>query len=63
MFVFVVGDKETTNVEMTEFFSETTEVKDKWWVGAIVLGVAGLAAVGYYLYMNGFNDLGSKSVF
>ena len=59
----LVGDKETTNVEMTEFFNETTIVKDRWWIGAIVLGVIGLAAIGYYLYMHGFNDLASMSAF
>lgn len=60
----LVGDKETTNTEMTEYYEETeTEAKSKWWVWAVVLGAIGLAAVGYYLYANGFNGLASQSVF
>jgi len=60
----LVGDKETTNTEMTEYYSEEeTETKSKWWVWAIVLAVAGIAAIGYYAYANGFNDLASKSLF
>jgi hypothetical protein len=47
----LVGDKETTNTEMTEYFSETTEQKSRWWIWAIVLGVSGIAAL--IIYMNG----------
>jgi nucleoid DNA-binding protein len=47
----LVGDKESTNTAMTEYYSETTEVKSRWWIWAIVLGVAGIAAL--VLYMNG----------
>ena len=27
----LVGDKETTNTLMTEYFNEETKVKDRWW--------------------------------
>jgi nucleoid DNA-binding protein len=62
----LVGDEETTNVKMNEYYSEAGEAtgsKGKWWVWAIVLGAAGLAAIGYYLYANGFNNLASKAAF
>lgn len=62
----LVGNEETTNVKMNEYYSEAEETKTpkgKWWVWAIVLGAAGLVAIGYYLYANGFNNLGSKSIF
>ena len=44
----LVGDKETTNTVMTDFFNETTVVKDRWWIWAIVLGVIGLLALLIY---------------
>ena len=60
----LVGDKETTNVEMNEYYSDETAVKkDRWWVWAIILGVVGIAAVAFYLYQHGFNDLASHSSF
>lgn len=62
----LVGDEETTNVKMNEYYSEseeTTTSKSKWWIWAIVSGAAGLAVIGYYLYTNGFNNLGNKSIF
>lgn len=46
----LVGDKESTNTAMTEYYNETTEVKSRWWIWAIVLGVAGIAAL--VVYMN-----------
>ena len=44
----LVGDKETTNVAMTEYFSEKPEVKDRWWIWAIALGLIGIGALAYY---------------
>lgn len=38
----LVGDRETTNMQMTEYFNETEEVKDRWWIWAIVLGALAL---------------------
>lgn len=60
----LVGDKETTNVQMNEYYSdEPVEAKDRWWIWAIVLAVVGIAVIGYYLYANGFNGLASQSLF
>jgi hypothetical protein len=35
----LVGDKETTNVVMTEYFSDAPAKKDRWWIGAIIIAV------------------------
>lgn len=44
----LVGDKETTNIEMTEYFNVEKEKKDLWWIWAIILAVAGLVFVLFY---------------
>jgi nucleoid DNA-binding protein len=60
----LVGDKETTNIEMNEYYSdEVVEAKYRWWIWAIVLGAVGIIAVAVYLLQHGFNTLGSKAVF
>lgn len=60
----LVGDKETTNVQMTEYYSdEVAEASNyKWWLWAAIAGAAGIAAIALYIYQNGVNDLSSKSV-
>jgi hypothetical protein len=47
----LVGDKETTNTVMAEYFNETIPIKNRWWIWAIVLGA--LALVLLLLYFNG----------
>lgn len=60
----LVGDKETTNFEMSEYFvEENKELKDNWWIWATVLGLVGAAIVGYYILENGFNLLGNTTAF
>ena len=54
----LVGDKETTNTLMTEYFNEETAVKDRWWIWAIVLGLIGLTILLIY-----FNDADSSAQF
>jgi hypothetical protein len=44
----LVGDRETTNTAMTEYYTETAVAKNYWWVWALVLAVAGLAALLFY---------------
>ena len=46
----LVGDKESTNTEMAEYFNETPVQKDPWWIWAIILGAIGIAAILAYLY-------------
>jgi hypothetical protein len=55
----LVGDKETTNTEMTELLNEDEPAKDKWWIWAIVLGAAALLALAIYLYQHGINAFGN----
>ena len=59
----LVGDKETTSTEMTEFFNETPHQKSRWWIWAAVLGLVGSGVVIYYLVQNGFNLLGNMADF
>lgn len=48
----LVGDKETTNTMMTEYFNDESPVaKSRWWIGAVVLGVIGLILL--FIYFNG----------
>ncbi len=56
----LVGDKETTNVEMTEYFSEETLPKDNWWIWALLLGAAGIGVIAYYFSQYGVNGLSSQ---
>ena len=56
--IMLVGDKETTNTQMTEYYSEETVIRDRWWIWAIVLGFIGIAAILIYL-----NDSNSNSLF
>ena len=54
----LVGDKETTNTAMTDYFNEEPVEKDRWWIWAIILGVIGLGAILIY-----FSDSNSSSLF
>ena len=42
-----VGEDEKTSVEMHEMLNREA-AKDRWWIGAIVLAVVGIAAILYY---------------
>ncbi len=44
----LVGDKESTNTAMTEYYSEEAVPKDRWWVWAIVLGALAIGIILYY---------------
>lgn len=63
----LVGDKETTNFEMSEYLVEEEikekEAEDNWWIWAIVLGLVGAGIIGYYILENGFNLLGNTHIF
>jgi hypothetical protein len=53
----LVGDKQTTNMAMAEFFNEEEISKtDKWWVWAVVLGAAGILASVFYFSKFGINN-------
>ena len=54
----LVGDKETTNTQMTEYYTEEPVKKDRWWIWAIILGTIGVLTILIYI-----NDSDSSSVF
>jgi hypothetical protein len=41
----MVGTTETTNHAMRELLEETTSVRDRWWIGAIILAAASIALI------------------
>jgi nucleoid DNA-binding protein len=49
----LVGDKESTNTEMTEYLAPKEVIKSRWWIWAIVLGAIGLVAL--LIYFSEFN--------
>ena len=53
----LVGDKETTNTMMTEYFNEVPVKKSRWWIWAVVLGLIALIVILLYL-----NDAGLLSM-
>ncbi|MEO6229728.1 MAG: hypothetical protein ABJB11_13555 [Ferruginibacter sp.] len=56
----LVGDQQTTNVQMTEFFTEKPIVKYNWKIMAIILGAVGVAVLAFYLSKYGFNAFGNS---
>jgi len=57
----LVGDQQTTNVQMTEYFREKAPLKDLWWLWAIVLGLIGMSVLIFYFYQHrggGFGNVG-----
>jgi len=53
-----VGDTETTNVAMAEYYSVSgTLRKATWWIWALLLALAGIAAIALYTQRAGYNNL------
>ena len=46
----LVGDKETTNTLMTEYFKEEPVKKDRWWIWAIVLAAVAIGVIIIYCF-------------
>jgi len=44
----LVGDKETTNTVMTEYYTEVPVKKNRWWIWSVVLGAIALLAILIY---------------
>jgi hypothetical protein len=51
----LVGDKETTTTEMTEYFADEPAATDKWWIWAIALGAIALAVIFFYYFVTNQN--------
>lgn len=60
----LVGDKETTNTQMAEYFSDDVpQKKNRWWVWMLLIAVTSIVALGVYFVQYGFNDLSSRASF
>ncbi len=55
----LVGDKETTNVVMTEYFTEEEPKKERWWIAAVIIAVLSIIIVVIYFSFNGGSSLGN----
>ncbi|MEO6722202.1 MAG: hypothetical protein ABIN67_17680 [Ferruginibacter sp.] len=55
----LVGDQQTTNFQMTEFFNEKPVLKSRWKIWALVLGAIAITVLTVYLYRHGSNSLGN----
>lgn len=54
----LVGDKETTNTIMTEYYSETPVPKSRWWIWAVILTAVAITAILIY-----FSNAAATSLF
>lgn len=52
----LVGDKETTTVQMAAYYNEEAPVKNYWWVWALVLFAVALTAVIVYYNQKGLSS-------
>ncbi len=55
----LVGDQQTTNVRMNEYFNEKPPLKERWWVWATILAAIGIGVLLFYFYHHGFKSLGN----
>ncbi|MBC7887181.1 MAG: hypothetical protein H7Z13_04785 [Ferruginibacter sp.] len=55
----LVGDQQTTNMEMSNYFMEKQPLKDQWRIWAILLAAIGIGALLFYFYQHGFNGFGN----
>jgi hypothetical protein len=59
----LVGDKETTNTLMTEYFSEEVHVKkNRWWIWAIILCLVALIIILLYLNNAGLLSMAGNAM-
>lgn len=56
----LVGERERTSVEMTELLSQTETKKSKWWIAALIAGVALLAVV-FWIFSKNEWDVSATS--
>ena len=53
----LVGDRETTNVEMTEYYTEEIHrEKMTWWLYALIIAAIALIIIFFNYYKNGANS-------
>lgn len=56
----LVGDQQTTNVQMSEYFTEKPTLKNNWKIVALILGTLGILALAFYLSKFGMNGLANS---
>ena len=63
--VMLVGDQETTNAKMTEYYSgENPSTSKKWWIWALIILVASVALIAiHYFNWPGANVFGNHQPF
>lgn len=49
----IVGDREVTNVEMSDYLQESARKKNKWWIYAAIIAAAALIAIFIHFYTTG----------
>ena len=58
----LVGDKETTSMEMSGYLNENAEKERKsWWIYAAIIAALALIILFYHFYKNGFNTSSTGS--
>jgi hypothetical protein len=60
----LVGDTQTTNTEMTEYYSDELIAvhKNRWWIWAIVLGAIALVALLFYINNPGHSSTWGNAI-
>jgi hypothetical protein len=49
----IVGDKETTTMEMTGYLQEVRKKKASWWIYALIIAAIALVAIFFHYFING----------
>ncbi|MBA4168672.1 MAG: hypothetical protein H0X41_14195, partial [Chitinophagaceae bacterium] len=49
----IVGDKETTTVEMTDYLHEVHKEKTSWWIYALIVAAIAVVAIFFHYFRNG----------
>lgn len=55
----LVGDQETTNVEMAEYYTAKAPSRNRWWLWAILLAAIGIGMIAVYFsnHSGGFGNM------
>ncbi len=51
----LVGDKETTNVEMTAYYAEETPARQRWWIAAMLLALSAMLLMLFHFSQQGYD--------
>lgn len=58
----LVGDKETTNIAMADYFTDIPPTKQNWWIWAIVLAALAISIIIIYFSASAFSSLFGNSI-